>query len=270
MVTTIYLLQLKKGKYYVGKTNDLESRLADHFDTSKKNTKTEIYGGSLWTDLYKPVKLIKSIENCDNFDEDKYTIKYMAKYGIENVRGGSFVTEDFDEITYSILQRMIDNATDACFKCGQQGHYARDCEDDQSEDLSSSSSDEEYFCNRCGHTTHNEKDCFATFHKNGKRIISKDSKNKILQVNLNQDEISRINKINRNGGRACKYCDKKLQSSEDVRIHEKICIGNVSGCCLYCRRLMTNPELCQCDKTNLKCWHCLQSGHIVTDCPRLF
>ena len=43
----------------------------------------------LWTTKYKPIKVVELIEG-DNYDEDKYTLKYMEQYGIDNVRGGSF------------------------------------------------------------------------------------------------------------------------------------------------------------------------------------
>lgn len=34
--------------------------------------------------------MLKIISNCDNYDEDKYTLKFMEQYGINNVRCGSF------------------------------------------------------------------------------------------------------------------------------------------------------------------------------------
>ena len=39
---------------------------------------------------YKPIKVIELIEG-DELDEEKYTLKYMEKYGINNVLGRSFV-----------------------------------------------------------------------------------------------------------------------------------------------------------------------------------
>jgi len=77
----IYALKLSQGKYYVGKTTNPSFRLDNHFNSN----------GSAWTMKYKPIKLLELIPNCDRYDEDKYTRKYMDKYGIDNVRGGSFV-----------------------------------------------------------------------------------------------------------------------------------------------------------------------------------
>ena len=37
-----------------------------------------------------PIKIIETITNCDNFDEDKYVKIYASKYGIDNVRDGSY------------------------------------------------------------------------------------------------------------------------------------------------------------------------------------
>ena len=54
----IYVLQLEKGKYYIGKTNNINARLNNHF----------LNGGSEWTKLYKPTKLIEQIENCDDYE----------------------------------------------------------------------------------------------------------------------------------------------------------------------------------------------------------
>ena len=76
----IYVLKLEQDKYYIGKTDNPNIRLENHFSSN----------GSEWTKLYKPLKIIEIIPNCDNYDEDKHTIKCMEKYGITNVRGGSF------------------------------------------------------------------------------------------------------------------------------------------------------------------------------------
>ena len=75
----IYVLKLISNKYYVGKTNNPDFRFNNHLN----------FKGSAWTKLYKPIKLMELIEG-DKYDEDKYTMKYMDKYGISNVRGGSY------------------------------------------------------------------------------------------------------------------------------------------------------------------------------------
>ncbi len=113
----IYVLKLKYGKYYIGKTNNPKFRLESHFNSN----------GSLWTRKYKPLQVIELISNCDEFDEDKHTKRYMKKYGIENVRGGSYVQLELDEKTEYFLEKELSSSRDACFICGEKGHWARDC-----------------------------------------------------------------------------------------------------------------------------------------------
>ena len=114
----IYVLQLKSGKYYVGKTSTPEFRIKSHFNAS----------GSLWTKKYSPLKIIDLIPDCDNFDEDKYTIKYMEKFGIDNVRGGSYTRFNLDKSTKNLINKNISSATDKCFNCGKTGHFSNNCE----------------------------------------------------------------------------------------------------------------------------------------------
>ena len=113
----IYALKLENNKYYIGKTNNPSFRIEDHFNSN----------GSLWTKKYTPIQLVELIPDCDDYDEDKYTIKYMDKYGIENVRGGSFVSIKLDDSTIEHLTRMSDGTNDRCFKCGEVGHFANVC-----------------------------------------------------------------------------------------------------------------------------------------------
>ena len=113
----IYSLLLENGKYYIGKTNNPRFRFETHFNSN----------GSEWTKLHKPLNIIELIPDCDDYDEDKHTIRYMNKYGINNVRGGSFSTITLDPSTINILNQMCNGANNKCFACGIAGHFAKNC-----------------------------------------------------------------------------------------------------------------------------------------------
>lgn len=123
-MVTIYIIKCENGKYYVGKTNNIQKRLLDHFTNN----------GSEWTKMHKPIEILERYDNCDHFDEDKYTIKTMEKYGINNVRGGSFVKINLTESDRQTICKMISGATDRCFLCGKSDHFIADCPDKNSND----------------------------------------------------------------------------------------------------------------------------------------
>jgi predicted GIY-YIG superfamily endonuclease len=115
--TNIYVLQLKDGKYYIGKSDNVMKRYEEHLHGD----------GAAWTKIYKPISVIKVIENTSPFEEDKITKEYMSKYGISNVRGGSYVSVKLDNIQHEALKREIWSAKDCCTGCGKSGHFIKDC-----------------------------------------------------------------------------------------------------------------------------------------------
>jgi len=150
----IYVLKCQQNKYYVGKTNNPNVRLESH-GTSE---------GSAWTKKYKPVKVLELIKNCDDYDEDKYTKIYMDRYGIDNVRGGSFVSMKLDDNTINHLTKMSNGTNNRCFKCGKSGHFARDCLQESEEDDEEEELEEIWGCSYCDKEFSSKKG--AIFHEN--------------------------------------------------------------------------------------------------------
>ena len=117
MSTTVYILKLEGGRYYVGKTGDVVKRYQEHMNGA----------GSAWTRKYHPISLEKSISGASPFEEDKVTKEYMAKYGIDRVRGGSYVTETLSDEQRSSLRTELRSAGDCCTRCGRKGHFVASC-----------------------------------------------------------------------------------------------------------------------------------------------
>ena len=113
----IYVLRLEQGKYYVGRSDTPLKRIKEHFKGK----------GCRWTKLYSPIKVKKIIGNCDPFDEDKYTLKYMDRYGVMNVRGGSFSSLKLCGSTIKFIRKLLDGSRGRCYKCHNSGHFASTC-----------------------------------------------------------------------------------------------------------------------------------------------
>ena len=147
----IYVLECEGGKYYIGKTNNPEFRIENHFEGH----------GSEWTKHYKPIKILEIIPG-DDFDEDKYTKIYMSKYGIENVRGGVYCQLTLSDTEINMLRKEILGNQNKCYGCGESGHFIRDCPLSKRE-VSRGSESDNIRCLRCGRKNHEESECYAKF-----------------------------------------------------------------------------------------------------------
>jgi predicted GIY-YIG superfamily endonuclease len=175
--TTIYVLKLKNNKYYVGKTNNVQKRFMEHMSGN----------GSAWTKKYKPIEIIETIKNASKYDEDKYVKKYMDKYGMNNVRGGTYVNIELSDDMKQSISRELASANDLCTRCSRQGHFIKDCyaktdingciiddiSDDSSDDsleYSSDDSSDDDTCYRCGREGHFSNNCYASTHVKGYKL----------------------------------------------------------------------------------------------------
>lgn len=140
----IYILELQQGKYYIGKTERPDIRMEHHFAGK----------GSAWTRKYRPINILEMIADCDAFDEDKYTLIYMDKHGIDNVRGGGFCQMVITHDVRETIERMICSSTDKCFLCKSTEHFVNFCPLNN------------IICYRCGRKGHTYKDCNNVLHVN--------------------------------------------------------------------------------------------------------
>lgn len=153
----IYILKLQNNKYYVGKTNKPDFRIEEHFNNN----------GSYFTQMYNPISIEKIYENCDDFDEDKYTKMYMMNYGIDNVRGGSYVQLNLTDDVKEHLNKEILGSTNKCFHCGATDHFVANCEKKRAEGFKKYKGP---ICYKCGRPGHLVEQCFAKRHIDGSEL----------------------------------------------------------------------------------------------------
>lgn len=194
-MTHIYILALEDNKYYVGQTNNPQLRIEQHCDGS----------GACWTVKYKPIKILQIKPSTGPFDENNTTKELMIKYGIDQVRGGSYCTEYIDEKEKELLQKELWGVDNCCIRCGKKNHYISECRKrvdvngnkiltksiappvkrtknvSNTTNVSNTSNTyniptntvKQKVCKSCGRNNHKTKDCFATTKLTGSPIVKK-------------------------------------------------------------------------------------------------
>jgi predicted GIY-YIG superfamily endonuclease len=225
MTVSIYILLLEGGKYYVGKTEDVLKRYQQHLDGE----------GSAWTKKYPPVKLVKTVEGSA-FDEDKITKEYMAKYGIENVRGGSYCQIQLSDAHMATLKMEIWCAQDRCSQCGRDGHFVKDCyakTDVCGNGISHAPvvtkptprvTQVMYECSTCDRT-------FTTAF--GCKVHERSCEPEEWECEWE-----------------CDYCDRTFTTEYGCRVHERSC----------------KPAAGSCKPSTGSCYRCGRAGHYSPDC----
>lgn len=92
----------------------------------------------------------------------------MAKYGIEQVRGGTYSTVQLTPETIDHLRREIRNANDLCLRCGRAGHFVSSCY--AATDVDGHKLARTAHCTRCGRDGHVMTSCYADTDLDGNKL----------------------------------------------------------------------------------------------------
>ena len=194
----VYILKLKGNKYYVGSTDNLERRMKQHYDG---------YGSS-WTKKYPPIQTINTFENCDKFDEDKHTKRYMSKFGIDNVRGGTYCEINIEGYRTQ-LEKELEHSADKCFNCGETGHLSNKCKKSRHTKQARETVRPKNVtkpkrkmsgCQRCGRYGHTEESCYAKTNTGG------------YELDVSEEELEWC----------CEYCNKGFSTKKGATYHENV------------------------------------------------
>lgn len=130
----LYVLKLQQGKWYIGKSANVERRFLQHKEGK----------GARWTQLHQPIEILYKRKLLDSSDETKTTEYYMKMYGVENVRGGTYCQVEMTPNMIASINKKIqveseeeeeseedeeseEETSDECFRCGREGHWVSSC-----------------------------------------------------------------------------------------------------------------------------------------------
>ena len=180
-MVNIYVLKLKQRKYYVGKTDHTLQRFNQHM---RKN-------GAKWTKKYPVVDLYDFHPRMKASDENRITREMMRKFGVANVRGGSWTKVNMTKSEIARLEAKLNQKKSVSTKK----------------------------CTRCGRDSHTKSKCYARTHKNGSRLRSKKKIAPDSYANLlRQQELAKKSQIEANNAKRLAEEAKNVNDENSKRI----------------------------------------------------
>ncbi len=119
----VYVLELNSGCFYVGSSEDIDSRVAQHGDSP-------VVGGHGGIFRVHP-PLAPHNQNIRIWEREE-TIARMMEHGIHRVRGWEFLGDELSSNHLNTIKTLFFGDFDLCRRCGFRGHYLTNCSTDQS------------------------------------------------------------------------------------------------------------------------------------------
>jgi len=121
----VYVLALKHGGYYVGKSGDIDQRVQQHRDGT----------GSAWCRHQGgvlgevPTVVAGSMLDVASWEMSE-TVAQMLMHGFENVRGWEFSScAALSCRECDTIKTIVMGQGDLCRRCGGEGHFATGCQE---------------------------------------------------------------------------------------------------------------------------------------------
>lgn len=99
----VYVWELEEGKYYIGYSENLSSRLEQHTTGD----------GAVWTKKYKPVSIVEIVRGNKDVEKAK-TLEYMKLKGFENVRGAGYSKTEYSCVPQAVQDYISGSTKGKC------------------------------------------------------------------------------------------------------------------------------------------------------------
>jgi predicted GIY-YIG superfamily endonuclease len=117
----VYVLLTTSGRYYVGKSNDIDARIRDH----RSGAGAYCLNGEPFQEVTR-LLTAGSSGDLESWERNE-TLQRMRTHGINNVRGWMFTATVLSTEDYHDAFRQICEKFDLCRRCGRSSHFAEGC-----------------------------------------------------------------------------------------------------------------------------------------------